>query len=119
MKVPIIIILALLLMSSLTVYAADVNGTWQGTMETPFGEMENTVILKFDSLKQKLTGRVKSEMFDEKIKKASLKDDKVTFIIDIGFGIMTYEGLLSENELKFKVIGPDGNPTELICTKKK
>jgi hypothetical protein len=113
------LLMALILISVLTAQAADVNGTWEGAMETPFGEMEYTIILKFDAQKQKLTGRVKSDMFDEKIKNATLKNDAVSFNIDMGFGMMiSYEGVLVDNKLKLKVIGPDGNPSDMICTRK-
>jgi hypothetical protein len=57
-------------------------------------------------------------MFDEKIKNPAFKDDTVSFIIDIGLGIISYEGVLVENKLKLKVIGPDGQASEMICTRK-
>jgi hypothetical protein len=113
------LLIALILISASTILAADVNGIWEGAMETPFGEMDNTIILKFDAQKQKLTGRVKSEMFDEKIKNAAFKEDTVSFNIDMGFGMMmSYEGVVVGNELKLKVIGPEGKAFEMICTRK-
>jgi hypothetical protein len=113
------LLMALILISVWTVQAADVSGTWEGAMETPFGDMDNTIILKFDAQKQKLTGRVKSDMFDEKIKNATFKDDTVAFSIDMGFGMtISYEGTLSENQLKLKVISPDRQASEMICTRK-
>jgi hypothetical protein len=112
------LLMALILISALTVHAADVNGTWEGAMTSPFGDMDNTIILKYDAQKQKLTGKVKSEMFDEKIKNAVFKDGTVSFMIDMGFATMSFEGVLFEDKLKLKVISPDGNVSEMICTRK-
>jgi hypothetical protein len=108
---------AMLLISALILYAADVNGTWKGTMDTPVGAMENTITLQADG--EKLSGQVKTDMFDAKIDKGSLKGDTVSFSIDMDFGTLTYEGKLAGDELKFKVTGPDGSPTELICKRQK
>jgi hypothetical protein len=117
-KMKVHLLIALILASVLALQAADVNGTWEGTMDTPFGQMDNTIVLKYDAQKQKLTGRVKSDMFNEKIKNAVLKDDTISFDVDMGFAFMSYKGTLIENQLKLQVIGPDGNPSEIICTRK-
>lgn len=109
--------LALVLMSTLMVYAADVNGTWKGTMETPMGAMENTITLQADG--EKLSGLVKTDMFESKIEKGVLKGDKVSFSITMDFGTLTYEGTVSGDELKLNVTGPDGNPTELKAKRQK
>ena len=110
-------ILALVLMSALMVYAADVNGTWKGTMETPMGAMENTITLQADG--ETLNGTVKTDMFEAKVEKGSLKGDKVSFIINMDFGTLTYEGTAAGDELKLKVTGPDGSPTDLNCKRQK
>jgi hypothetical protein len=109
--------LALILMSVLVVYAADVNGTWKGSMETPMGTMENTITLQANG--ENLTGVVKTDFFESKIEKATLKGDKVSFILTMDFGTLTYEGTLTGDELKFKVLGPDGSPTDLNCKRQK
>lgn len=108
---------ALIMISALMVYAADVNGTWKGTMDTPVGPMENTITLQANG--ENLAGSVKTDMFEAKLENASLKGDKVSFIITMDFGTLTYEGILVGDQLKFKVIGPDGSPTELNCKRQK
>ena len=110
-------IVALVLMSVLISYAADINGTWKGTMETPMGAMENTITLQADGAK--LSGLVKSDMFESKIENGALKDNKVSFIINMDFGTLTYEGTLDGDELKLNVTGPDGSPTALNCKRQK
>lgn len=110
-------VLALVLMSALMVYAADVNGTWKGTAETPMGPMETTITLQ--AAGETLNGTVKTDMFESKIEKGSLKGDKVSFIINMDFGTLTYEGTLAGDELKLKVSGPDGSPSDLNCKRQK
>ena len=105
------------LMSILVVYAADVDGIWKGTMETPMGAMENTITLQANG--DQLTGAVKTDMFESKIEKGVLKGDKVSFVINMDFGTLTYEGALAGDEIKFNVTGPDGSPTELKAKRQK
>jgi len=111
------LIIALVLMSTLMVYAADIDGTWKGTMETPMGAMENTITLQADG--DKLNGSVKTDMFEAKIEKGTLNGNKVSFAITMDFGTLTYEGTLAGDELKLNVTGPDGNPTELKAKRQK
>jgi len=108
---------AFILMSALAVCAADINGTWKGTMETPMGAMENTITLQADG--NTLNGSVKTDMFEAKIEKGALNGDKVTFIINMDFGTLTYEGTVAGDELKLNVTGPDGSPTELKAKRQK
>ncbi len=110
-------IACLILLAALTAYAANINGTWKGTMETPMGAMENTIILQADG--ETLNGTVKTDMFEAKIEKGSLKGDKISFIINMDFGTLTYEGALAGDELKLKVSGPDGSPNDLNCKRQK
>jgi len=110
-------IASLILLAALMVYAADVNGTWKGTMETPMGAMGNTITLQADG--ETLNGTVKTDMFEAKIEKGSLKGDKISFVINMDFGTLTYEGALAGDELKLKVTGPDGSPTDLNCKRQK
>lgn len=110
-------VVVVVLMSMLIVYAADVNGTWKGTMETPMGAMENTITLQASG--ENLTGSVKTDMFESKIEKGVLKGDKVSFVINMDFGTLTYEGTMAGDEIKFNVTGPDGSPTELKTKRQK
>lgn len=106
-----------LLLSTSIVCAASIDGTWKGTMETPMGAMENTITLKADGAN--LTGLVKTEFFESKIENATLKGDKVSFVINMEFGALKYDGTLAGDNLNFTVIGPDGSPTELKTKRQK
>jgi hypothetical protein len=105
------------LTSMLLVYAVDISGVWKGTVETAMGPLENTITLQVDG--DKLTGSVKTDFFDTKIEKAAIKGDKVSFIVSMEYGTLTYEGTLAGEELKFTVIGPDGSPGELKTKRQK
>ena len=106
-----------LLVSISTVCAASIDGTWKGTMETPMGAMENTITLKADGAN--LTGSVKTDLFESKIENATLKGDKVSFVLTMDFGTLKYDGTLAGDALNFTVIGPDGSPTELKAKRQK
>jgi len=110
-------VLVLALMSAWMVYAAEVDGTWKGTADTPMGPMETTITLQADG--EKLNGTVKTDMFESKIENGSLKGGKVSFAINMDFGTLTYEGAVAGDELKLKVTGPDGNPSDLNCKRQK
>jgi len=110
-------LVALILMPALMVYAADANGTWKGTAETPMGPMETTIVLHADGTT--LTGSVKTEMFESKIEKGVINGDKVSFEINMDFGTLTYAGTVAGDELKLNVTGPDGSPSPLNCKRQK
>jgi hypothetical protein len=105
------------LLSTMIVCAAAIDGTWKGTMETPMGAMENTITLKADGAN--LTGSVKTDFFESKIENATLKGDKVSFVINMDFGTLKYEGTLAGDDLNFSVAGPDGSPSELKTKRQK
>jgi hypothetical protein len=110
-------VVVLILMSALMAYAADATGTWKGTAETPMGPMETTIVLKADGTT--LNGSVKTDMFESKIEKGVINGDKVSFVINMDFGTLTYEGTVAGDDLKLNVTGPDGSPSHLNCKRQK
>ena len=56
-------------------FAADIAGTWKGTMETPMGSMENTIVLQADGAT--LTGSVKTDFFEAKVENAGWRQGLV------------------------------------------
>ncbi len=99
---------AALLLSTMVVCAASIDGTWKGTMETPMGAMENTITLKADGVN--LTGSVKTDFFESKIENATLKGDKVSFAITMDFGTLKYDGTLAGDDLNFNGNRPRWKP---------
>ena len=115
MRFSFVLIAALAL--ALTAFAADVAGTWKGTLETPMGPMENTIVLAADGAS--LTGSVKTDFFEAKIENGKLDGDKVAFEINIEFGKLVYEGALAGDDLKLNVTGPDGSKIPLTAKRQK
>jgi len=102
---------------AVVVFAADVAGTWKGTLETPMGPMENTIVLAADGAS--LTGSVKTDFFEAKVENGKLDGDKVSFEINIEFGKLVYEGTVAGDDLKLNVTGPDGSKIPLNAKRQK
>ena len=98
-------------------FAADIAGTWKGTLEPPMGPMENTIVLQADGAS--VTGSVKTEMFEAKVENGKLDGAKVSFEINIEFGKLAYEGTVAGDDLKLNVTAPDGNKIPLNAKRQK
>jgi hypothetical protein len=115
-------LLFLLAVLALTASAADISGTWKGTLETPGGSFENTFVLKADGAN--LTGTLQGGPGGElKIDEGKIDGDKVTFTVTMEFGKLTYAGTFTADDLKLKVSmsggGGDMPPLELNCKRAK
>lgn len=84
-----------------SVLAADVSGTWKGTVETPNGSAERTFVFKVDG--DKLTGEtVSSLMGKSPIMNGKISGDTLTFKIQLKF-----DGNEMEAQYKGKVVGSE------------
>ena len=110
-------VLTVVLALAVAVFAADIVGTWKGTLETPMGPMENTIVLEAKGAS--LTGSVKTDFFEAKVENGKLDGDKVSFEINIEFGKLVYEGTLDGDDLKLNVTGPDGSKIPLNAKRQK
>jgi opacity protein-like surface antigen len=117
MRFAFVLTAALALALAVVVFAADVAGTWKGTLETPMGPMENTIVLAADGAS--LTGSVKTDFFEAKLDNGKLDGDKVSFEINIEFGKLVYEGTVAGDDLKLNVTGPDGSKIPLNAKRQK
>ena len=102
---------------AVAVFAADIAGTWKGTMETPMGSMENTIVLQADGAA--LSGSVKTDFFEAKVENGKLDSDKISFELNLEFGKLVYEGTVAGDDLKLNVTGPDGSKIPLIAKRQK
>jgi hypothetical protein len=94
--------------------AADVTGTWKGTIDTPNGTIERTFLFKVDG--SKLTGETSSEMMGKSpITDGKVDGDTITFTISVKFEDnemqLNYTGKVSGDEIKFHVEGVGGGPS--------
>jgi hypothetical protein len=108
---------ALALLSTWTVYAADLTGTWKGNLETAMGPIASAIILQ--TVDARLTGSVKTELYEAKIENMELSGNKISFITNTDFGKLYYEGIVMVEEMKLHVTGQDGNPLPLNVRKQK
>jgi hypothetical protein len=115
-------LLFLLAVLALTASAADISGTWKGTIETPGGSFDNTFVLKAEGAK--LTGTLQGGPGGEmKIDEGKVDGDKVSFSVTMEFGKLTYAGTFSADDMKLKISFGDGGgdmpPMELNCKRVK
>src|ERR1019366_8003969 len=88
-------ILVLFAAGALSAMAADIDGTWKGTAETPNGTIERTFVFKVDG--NKLTGETTSQMTGKStITDGKVDGDSLSFTITVKF---------QDNEVKLKYSG--------------
>ena len=105
------------LLSALMLYAGEVTGTWKGKLETAMGPMASTVTFHLEE--GKLTGLVKTDLYEAKIEKAAWDGNTLSFITNTDFGILTYEGTVTGDDMKLHVTGQDGHPLPMNLKKEK
>jgi hypothetical protein len=98
-------------------FAADAAGTWKGSISTVVGMSECTIVLKTEG--EKISGTVRMDVFGADITNVKLEGNRVSFTVNMDFGTLTYEGVVSGDELKFIVSAPDGSYAPLNCKRQK
>jgi hypothetical protein len=113
-------ILVLLVMIA-TAYAADVDGTWTGSVDSPQGEFP--VSFSFKANGTTLTGSTMG--FDGgqvPIKDGKIDGNMITFTVDFDFGGMpftlSYKGIVSADQIKMSG-DAFGMPFEFVLKKSK
>jgi hypothetical protein len=98
--------------------AADVSavGVWKGSMETQMGTVANTITIQTAA---PLAGMVKVGDYQGKIEQASLDGDKIAFKVTIDPGTLSYEGIVSGDEMRLTVTGTTGNTMALLAKRQK
>ena len=105
---------------ALVAYAAAIDGTWKGNVDTPAGTFETTLVLKADG--NQLTGTVQGGPAGEmKVEEGKIDGDKVSFVVNMDFGKLSYAGTVSGDDLNLKVTLADGGmpPMDLNCKRVK
>ena len=99
------LILSLLALFAFCALAADVTGTWKGSMETPQGARDVTITLKADG--NVLTGTISGRQGDAPIQDGKIKGDNISFNLVRKFNDqefkMEYKGKLKGDELKMEI----------------
>ena len=114
MKSFLIIALAVLATSSLS--AADLAGTWKGSMETQMGTSTVTIVVQPGAA---LAGTAYLGEYEGKIEKAVVDGDKIAFEVNISPGKLIFKGTVAGDEMKLNVVGTQGDNYVLVCKRQK
>jgi len=112
---------ALLLLVSATVWAADVSGKWIGEFTSPDGQTRQSTF-NFQVSGETLTGTVASTRGESKIEEGKVVGDDISFNVTRNFGgndmKFVYKGKVAGDEIKFTVTVGDGDRTFEIVAKR-
>ena len=113
--------IGVLLLLSITAFAADVDGKWAGTAQTPMGDLPVAFTFKADGAK--LTGTTTGfDGAEVPIQDGQIAGNTITFNVTFDFGgmplMLSYKGIVSPEEIK--VSGEAlGMPFEFVLKKAK
>ena len=91
-------------------------GVWKGSMDTQMGPVENTITIQSAS---PLAGTVHVGDYQANIERGSLDDGKIAFQVTIDPGTLSYEGIVSGDEMRLTVTGTTGNKMALVAKRQK
>ncbi len=109
-------ILAMAAVAVFRLDAADVAGSWKGTLDTQMGAME--VAITFTS-QAPLAGRVQAGEYQGTIEKARLDGNRISFEANIEPGKLVFEGTVDADEMKLAMTGTQGTKYSLVCRRQK
>lgn len=100
----IFVIAAAALMLAVSAFAADVDGTWTGSLATPNGDFPQIFKLKADG--DKLTGTMAGpDGADIQISDGKVDGTTITFSVKLNFGgnevILNYKGVVTAAQISF------------------
>ena len=94
-----------ILLAAASCFAADVDGKWSGTMNTPNGDFPVNFTFKADGAK--LTGTTTGPAGDIAIADGKVDGEKISFSVTFDFGgmplTMNYSGAISTDQIKFTI----------------
>jgi hypothetical protein len=96
--------------------AADVDGTYKGSVDTPNGPLELTFVFKTDG--ERLTGSVASAMGEVPLENGTAKGDVLTFDVNVQGMSITHEAKQAGDQVTIKATG-DWGTTEYVVTRVK
>jgi hypothetical protein len=108
-----------LLLAAVSVFAADVDGKWAGTVSTPNGDFPQAFTFKADGAK--LTGSMTGlDGMDVAIKDGKVDGQNISFSVTLDFGgmpfMLTYKGVVAKDQIKLTGDAA-GMPFELVVKK--
>jgi hypothetical protein len=97
-----------------TAYAADVNGKWVGSVDTPNGPLELTYEFKAEG--ETLTGSVTSAMGTVALTNGKISGETLTYDVEIESGKITHEATVNAEgtEITVKATGDWGTAEYVV-----
>ena len=112
----VLLIIAIAAMATLSLAAADLAGTWKGSMETQAGDMQVIITVQPGT---SLAGKVQAGEYEAEIENGKVEGDRLSFESNFTPGKVTYEGTVAGGEMKLNVTGTQGNKYALVCKRQK
>jgi len=114
-------LMILIALFAVTASAADIDGTWKASTETPNGTFETVFVFKVDG--STLTGTTTNQMMGEKpISEGKVDGDNVSFVVAANFNgndvKLAYKGKVEGKEMKITLSLPGGDRTFEMVAKK-
>jgi hypothetical protein len=92
--------------------AADVNGKWEGAVQTPDGDLLITFVFKAEG--DALTGTVESVMGLAQLKNGKIAGDVLTFDVELEAMTITHEATVTGDEIAIKAKGDWGESEYVV-----
>ena len=109
-------IIAFAAMMTFTLNAADLAGTWKGSIDTQMGAMGVTITIQAGT---KLAGQVKAGEYQGAIENGKVDGEKISFETNIDPGKLTFEGTVAGDDMKLNMTGTQGTKYSLVCKRQK
>ena len=97
----------LMVVSATFAFAADFNGRWESSLNTPNGDVQLTFHFKFDGAK--LTGSVETPNGSVDIEEGKVDGDNISFKTHVGDSEVKHDGKISGDTITLAVDGPWGH----------
>lgn len=104
--------MAIAAMAAFNLTAADLAGTWKGSMNTQAGDTQVMITIKPGTT---LVGKVQAGDYEADITNGKVSGDEISFEMKIGPGTVSYQGKVTGDEMRLDVVGVQGNQYKLIC----
>jgi hypothetical protein len=112
-----ILTLALAAVMTLTLAAAaNIAGTWKGSVETQMGTLEINITFQEGS---EVAGTIETNMVNGKIENGKLEGDHISFDLATEMGKLTFDGTVAADEMKLTMTGPSGNKYPFTAKRQK
>ena len=109
-----------LLLLAVSAFAADVDGKWSGTVQTPMGDFPMAFTFKADGAK--LTGSMTGmDGMETPIAEGKVDGNNISYSVTLNFGEefkLSFKGVVAGNQIKLSG-DANGMPFDLVVTKGK